>query len=232
MKIDILTIFPSIFTGFLTSSLIEKGIGKNLFSIKTHNIRDYASPPHFNVDDSPYGGGAGMVMMAEPLTKAIEAVKKSSSKTYTILLSPSGKKFTQADAARLSKLPEITLVCGRYEGVDQRFIDAQVNEELSIGDYVLMGGEVASMVIIEAVTRLIPGVLGNNESTTSESFSLQGEDGSKLLEAPHYTRPEEFKGQTVPKVLLSGDHKKIAIWRKEESLARTEARRPDLLKKE
>jgi tRNA (guanine37-N1)-methyltransferase len=231
VKIDILTIFPSIFTGFLTSSLIEKGIGKNLFSVKAHNIRDYASPPHHNVDDSPYGGGAGMVMMAEPLTKAIEAVKKSSPKTYTILLSPSGKKFTQADASRLSKLPEITFVCGRYEGVDQRFIDAQVNEELSIGDYVLMGGEVASMVIIEAVTRLLPGVLGNNESTESESFSLQGSDGSQLLESPHYTRPEEFKGQSVPKVLLSGDHKKIAAWRKEESMARTESRRPDLLKK-
>jgi tRNA (guanine37-N1)-methyltransferase len=229
VKIDILTIFPSIFTGFLSSSLIEKGITKNLFSITTQNIRDFSSPPHHKVDDSPYGGGAGMVMLAEPLTKAVEAVRKKSPATRTILLSPSGKKFAQEDAQRLSTLPAITFVCGRYEGIDQRFIDSSIDEELSIGDYVLMGGEVASMVIIEAITRLIPGVLGNTESTGTESFSITSAQGNKLLEAPHYTRPEEFQGKSVPSILLSGDHKKIEAWRKDEALERTKKRRPDLL---
>ncbi len=168
-------------------------------------------------------------MLAEPLTKAVEAVRKKSPATRTILLSPSGKKFAQEDAQRLSTLPAITFVCGRYEGIDQRFIDSSIDEELSIGDYVLMGGEVASMVIIEAITRLIPGVLGNTESTGTESFSITSAQGNKLLEAPHYTRPEEFQGKSVPSILLSGDHKKIEAWRKDEALERTKKRRPDLL---
>ncbi len=225
MKIEILTIFPEIFSGFLSSSLIKKGIQKEDLSISFTNFRSFAEPPHNKVDDTPYGGGAGMVMKPEPIVAAIESAKKKLPDAKVILLSPSGEPFTQHKAKKLSSLPELILLCGRYEGIDQRAIDLVVDEEISIGDYVLMGGEIPAMALIEAVTRLIPGILGNEESILHESFA----DG--LLEAPHYTRPAEFRGAGVPEVLLSGDHKEIKLWRAEQGLKLTQSRRPDLYSK-
>ena len=226
MKVELITIFPELFSGFLTSSLIAKAQERSLLSIATLNIRDFAEPPHFHVDDTPYGGGAGMLMKAEPLAKAIEDAKTRLPNARVILLSASGQTFTQSKASELSVCPELILVCGRYEGVDQRVIDILVDEELSIGDYVLMGGEVPAMVLIEACTRLIAGVIGNEESVEHESFRSQ--DESTQLEAPHYTRPAEFRGRKVPDVLLSGNHKKIAEWRLAESKKLTAARRQHL----
>ncbi|MDZ4785737.1 MAG: tRNA (guanosine(37)-N1)-methyltransferase TrmD [bacterium] len=225
MKIEILTIFPEIFSGFLSSSLIKKGIETGLLSIQASNFRDFASEPHHNVDDTPYGGGAGMVIKPEPIVESIENAKLKLPKAKVILLSPAGSVLNQKKAYELSLLPEIILVCGRYEGVDQRAIEVAIDEEISIGDYILMGGEIASMVVIETITRLIPGVLGNNQSIESESFSRS------LIEAPHYTRPAEYRGLKVPAVLLSGDHKAIAKWREEMSLKITVENRPDLLSK-
>ncbi len=210
----------------MSSSLIEKGITRGVLSISPVDIRQYADPPHHQVDDSPYGGGAGMVMRPEPIAKAIAAAKELSPNAPVIYLSPSGKRFRQTDAKRLSTLPAVILLCGRYEGVDQRIIDRFVDEELSIGDYVLMGGEVPAMAVIEAVVRLIPGVLGNAASVMEESFSCPDQ---QLLEAPCYTRPPLFEGAGVPEELLSGNHQKIAAWRKAEALKRTKSRRPDLL---
>lgn len=226
MKIGVLSIFPGIFSGFFSSSLIEKAQTKGLLSFILSDIRDFADPPHYAVDDVPYGGGAGMVMKAEPICRAIEAARKELPRARVVLLSAGGQRFSQAHAARLSTQEELILVCGRYEGVDQRAIDLAVDEEISIGDYVLMGGEVAAMVVIEAVTRLIPSVLGNAESLACESFDSK--DGALLLEAPHYTRPADFRGHAVPEVLLSGDHRKIETWRKDQAVARTRERRPDL----
>lgn len=227
MKIDVLTIFPEIFSGFISSSIISKALEKRLIEINLCNIRDFASPPHFQVDDSPYGGGAGMTMKPEPLSLAIEDSKRRLPKAPVLLLSPSGAKFSQSKAQTFSKNSELIFVCGRYEGIDQRAIDLLVDEEISIGDYVLMGGEIPAMVVTEAVVRLIPGVLGNADSTSFESFSDLGE---LLLEAPQYTRPPEFRGRAVPEVLLSGNHKAISDWRLEQSRKRTSERRPDLLK--
>jgi tRNA (guanine37-N1)-methyltransferase len=227
MKIVLLTIFPEMFRSFLGTSLIAKAVEAGTISFEVIDIRDFAAPPHYSVDDSPYGGGAGMVMKPEPLCGAIAAAKARNPGAPVILFSPAGATFTQTRARELSRLPGLILVCGRYEGVDQRVIDTVVDAELSIGDYVLMGGEVPAMVVIEATTRLIPDVVGNTASITEESFELR--DGTPLLEAPHYTRPPEFAGRTVPEVLLSGNHHRIATWRHEQSVARTRARRPDLL---
>lgn len=229
MQIEILSIFPRLFDGFLDASLIGKARQRSVLGIAVSDIREYAEPPHFSTDDSPYGGGAGMVMKPEPLYRAIQASRsRLPSGSPVILLSPTGARFTQARARELSKLPGLTLVCGRYEGVDQRVIDLTVDEELSLGDYVLMGGEVAAMVVIEAVTRLIPSVVGNSASVEHESFEIVAE-GQPLLEAPHYTRPPVFEGVAVPDVLLSGDHQRVAMWRIEQARARTARRRPDLL---
>lgn len=224
MDIQILSIFPEIFSGFKTNSLIEKAISKNLINLEVNNIRDFATGNHQQVDDTPYGGGPGMVMKPEALSLAIEDAKKKSPQATTILLSPSGKKFDQAKAKELAKLDSIIFVCGRYEGIDQRVIDTQIDQEISIGDYVLMGGEIPSMVICEAIIRLLPRVLGNSQSTESESFN------NGLLEYPQYTKPSEFKNYKVPEVLLSGDHAKIEKWRHEQALSRTQNRRPDLLR--
>lgn len=225
MRLEVITIFPEILSGFVSSSLIGKACQRGLISLATRQLRDYADPPHFQVDDSPYGGGPGMVMKPIPLARAITASRNALGGSRTILLSAAGKPFRQADAERLSKLPAITFIAGRYEGVDQRVIDGYVDEEISIGDYVLMGGEVAAMVVIEAVTRLIPGVLGNPLSTSTESFS---DPAALRLEAPHFTRPPEFEGRTVPEVLLSGDHGAIERWREEHARERTKRVRPDL----
>jgi tRNA (guanine37-N1)-methyltransferase len=219
-KIEILTIFSGIFESFLKTSLIEKAIARGLLSVATTNIRDFSAPPHHKVDDSPYGGGAGMVMMVEPLVKAIEAAKTRLPKARVVLLSPGGPRFTQQKAKELSLLDSVIFVCGRYEGIDQRVIDLVVDEELSIGDFVVMGGEVPAMLVLEACIRLRPDVIHNEESTAFESFSPELGDGT-LVEAPQYTRPEEYRGLGVPKVLLSGNHKAIAEWRLEESKNKT-----------
>ncbi len=211
-KIEVLTIFPEIFRSFLGTSLVAKAIERGLLSMATTNIRDFSSPPHHKVDDSPYGGGAGMVMMAEPLLKALEAAKTREPNARVILLSPGGPRFNQKKAHELAGLDSIIFVCGRYEGVDQRVIDLAVDEELSIGDFVVMGGEVPTMLVVEACLRLRPDVIHNAESISFESFSPELEDGT-LVESPQYTRPEELRGLRVPEVLLQGNHKAIEDWR-------------------
>ncbi|MFM1847081.1 MAG: tRNA ((37)-N1)-methyltransferase TrmD [Pseudomonadota bacterium] len=231
MRITLLTIFPELFESFLSTSLIAKAVERGTITFERVNIRDFASPPHYSVDDTPYGGGAGMVMKPEPLSKAIEAARRSNPGAPVLLLSPAGTPFSQSKALELSRLPGLILVCGRYEGVDERVIESAIDAEISIGDYVLMGGEIPAMVVIEATTRLVKDVIGNASSIEEESFA--GGDGvPQLLEAPHYTRPLKFAGRAVPEVLLSGNHQKIAAWRREQSLTRTKARRPDLLLKE
>ena len=219
-NIEILTIFPGIFESFLKTSLVAKAITRGLLAVKTTSIRDFSSPPHHKVDDSPYGGGAGMVMMVEPLVKAIESAKERRPSARVILLSPGGPRFSQAKAKELSELDSIIFVCGRYEGIDQRAIDLAIDEELSIGDFVVMGGEVPAMLVMEASLRLRPDVIHNEESTAFESFSPALGDGS-LVESPQYTRPEEYRGKKVPDILLSGNHKAISDWRLAESKRKT-----------
>ena len=220
MKIEILTLFPEMFAP-LKESIIKRAVVDGKIEINITNIRDYANPPHFRCDDMSFGGGAGMVMMCEPLFKAIEAVKQENSKIY--YMSPRGKVFCQGMAREMSKLEHIVLLCGHYEGIDQRVIDYFNIEELSIGDYVLTGGELPAMVVADSIIRLIPGVI-REESTLDESFS------ENLLEYNQYTRPADFRGMNVPEVLLSGHHKNIETWRKEQSLEITKKNRPDLLK--
>lgn len=227
MNIHILTIFPKIFTGFLESSLIQKAIERSLVTITLRDIREFAKGPHYKTDDTPYGGGAGMVMTPEPLALAIEASKAALPGAPVILLSPAGRPFCQATATELSHEKGLILVCGRYEGIDQRVIDLLIDREISIGDYVLMGGEVAAMAVTEAVARLVPGVLGNETSVQHESFA----GTVQMLEAPQYTKPQEFRGLQVPAELLTGNHAVIEKWRNEQSLKLTQSRRPDLLKK-
>jgi tRNA (guanine37-N1)-methyltransferase len=222
LHFTVITLFPGMFDSPLGHSILKKAQEKRLISVRLVDPRDYTTDKHRTADDSPYGGGQGMVMKPEPLVAAIEAAKKDLHRPRVILLSPRGKLFDQAEAQRLSQEKELVLVCGRYEGVDER-VKAFVDEELSVGDYTLSGGELPAMVVIDAVARLIPGVLGNLKSPEEESFS----DG--LLEYPQYTRPEEFRGMKVPDVLLSGDHERIQKWRKEMSLNLTRERRPDLL---
>lgn len=220
-RFDILTLFPALFDGLRHESLIGKALEAQTLEIATHNWREFAVDRHSTVDDAPFGGGAGLVIKPEPLVKCLRAVVPPGSRK--ILLSPSGRKFEQKLAQDWSQLPGLTLICGRYEGFDSR-IEQHVDEVISIGDFVLNGGEVAAMAVIEAVSRLLPGVIGNAASLAEESFA----DG--LLEYPHFTRPRDFEGQTVPEVLLSGDHAAIAKWRLAQRLARTRLMRPDLLK--
>lgn len=219
MTIDVLTLFPEMFES-LNHSIIKRAQDDGLVTINVTNIRDFASAPHFKCDDEPYGGGAGMVMLCDPLFKAIESVLKPSSKVY--YMSPRGKVFKQAIAKDMSRLEHIVLLCGHYEGIDQRVIDYFNIEELSIGDYVLTGGELPAMVVIDTVTRLIPEVI-TSESLDSESFS------NNLLEYDQYTRPAEYKGMKVPDILLSGHHANIEKWRTQNSLDNTKKNRPDLL---
>lgn len=220
MKISIITLFPEVFDPILNSSILKRAKIKGLVEFELVNLRDFGEGKHKRVDDRPYGGGAGMVLRADILAKAIGHPRG----VRTILTSASGKPYNQKKARELSKLKHIIIVCGHYEGVDQRFIDKYVDEEVSIGDFVLTGGEIPAMAIVDSITRLIPGVLKKPEATTNESFT------ENLLEGPQYTRPEEFEGVKVPEVLLSGDHKKIAGWRKQKSLEKTKKVRPDLLK--
>ena len=227
MQVHILTIFPEIFDGFFKTSLIDKALQRGLFTVALHNIRDFADPPHYQVDDSPYGGGAGMVMKPEPIVRAVEHAKRTTPAGRTILLTPSGPLLTQQRAVALSAETGLILICGRYEGVDQRAIDLVVDEEISIGDYVLMGGEVPAMVLIEAAVRHIADVVGNKDSLTAESFA--GE--ALLLEGPQYTKPAQFRGRKVPEQLISGNHELIGEWRREQAVLKTERARPDLLAK-
>jgi len=218
MKIDILTLFPEMFDGFISTSIIKRAIDLGKVDIKVHNFRDYSLDKHGRVDDYPYGGGAGMVLMCEPIFRAIESIRTDDS--LVIMLSPSGKVFKQSMAIDLSKKKHIILLCGHYEGFDER-IKTIVDMELSIGDYVLTGGEVPAMVITDAITRLIPGVI-TSESLDSESFN------NGLLDYPNYTRPEVFRGMRVPEVLLSGHHKNIEKYRQEEQVRLTRENRSDL----
>ncbi len=220
MRVDIITLFPSMFEEPLSASLLGKAITEGLFEVSLHDLRDHGLGRHRSVDDTPYGGGAGMVMRPEPLFAAIEAVTTEDS--HVILMSPRGSLFDHAGAVRLAGHDHLVLVCGRYEGVDQRVIDELIDEEISIGDYVLAGGELAAMVVIEALSRFVPGVLGNPESLATESHS------SGTLEHPQYTRPAEFRGLKVPEILLSGHHEEVKRWRDEESHRLTQERRPDM----
>lgn len=227
MKIDVLTLFPEMFAPMLSSSIIGRAIAKGLLEVNLYNIRDFAKNKHKQVDDYPYGGGHGMILAPQPLFDALYHVLGTcqDSKPKVILMSPQGKVLNQELAKQLSKEQHMVVICGHYEGIDQRVIDKFVDMEISIGDYVLTGGELPAMVLIDCVTRLVPGVLGNPESTQDESFSRG------LLEYPQYTRPYEYEGYTVPDVLLSGNHQEIRRWRLKESLKNTLKKRPDLLEK-
>lgn len=222
---DIITLFPDLFPGPLGASVLGRGMADGLWTLHATHLRDFATDRHRTVDDTPSGGGAGMVLKPDILAKAIDTVAPENDPRPRILMSPRGKPLTQALAHDLATGPGAVIVCGRFEGVDQRVIDSRSLQEISIGDYVLAGGEVAAMVLLEAVVRLIPGVLGALDSRDEESF----ENG--LLEYPHYTRPQTFEGIDIPAILTSGDHAKIAKWRQEQSLALTQSRRPDLLDK-
>ena len=225
MRFDILTLFPDMFSSPLSESILGKAIERGLIQVRTINIRDFTSDKHKVVDDTPYGGGQGMVMKVEPVARAIESVKSQNSDAWTVYLTPQGTPFNQDLARRLSTHPHLALLCGRYEGIDERVRNLFVDEEISIGDYVLTGGELAAMVLIDAVSRFIPGVLGSDRSAEEDSFF------NSLLEYPQYTRPFEFRGRCVPEVLLSGNHSAISSWRRKEALRRTWMRRPDLLAK-
>ncbi len=224
MQIDIVTIFPRMVAAPLAESLLGRAIERGLLDVRVRDLRDYTSDRHRVVDDVPYGGGPGMVLKPEPLFRAVEAIAEERGRPDAVVLtSPQGRPFTHAEAERLSRLERVVLLCGRYEGVDDRVREHLATEELSIGDYVLTGGELAALVIVDAVARLRPGVVGDGESVVGESF-VRG-----LLDFPHYTRPAEFRSHAVPPVLLSGHHQEIARWRKREAVRRTLARRPDLL---
>lgn len=223
MRIDVLTIFPGMFTGPLSESIVGRARERGLVEIYIHDVRDFARDKHRTTDDYPFGGGAGMVMKPEPLFAAVESVLGRATGPYRVMLmTPQGCLFTQDVAHKLATESHLILICGHYEGVDERVREALVTDEISIGDYVLTGGELPAMVVIDAVTRVIPGVL-DEESVAAESFS------SGLLDYPQYTRPREFRGMKVPDVLVSGDHEKVRIWRRRQALARTLERRPDLL---
>jgi len=224
MKFDVVTIFPQMVAAGLAEGVVSRGIERGLVDVAVHDLRDYTIDRHRSVDDVPYGGGPGMVMKPEPLARAVDDIRvRRGAPDAVILLSPQGRRFTQAEAARMSRLRHLVLLCGRYEGVDDRVRTAVATEELSIGDYVLSGGELAALVVVDAVSRLVPGVVGDAQSVEDDSFSRG------LLDYSHYTRPQEFAGQQVPAVLLSGHHEEVRRWRKKTALRRTLERRPDLL---
>lgn len=227
LRIDVITIFPALFEAFLEASMVGIAGENRALDVKVHDLRDWTKDRHRTVDDAPYGGGPGMVMKPEPLADAIESVagaKEDGRAARVILLTPQGERLDQARASGLATESHLVLVCGRYEGIDQRVIDLVVDEEISIGDYVLSGGEVPAMVLIEATARLLPGVLGNPESAETDSFA------GGLLEGPQYTRPAVFRGRSVPEVLLSGNHAAVARWRAAQAREITTRRRPDLLR--
>ncbi|MBA4423467.1 MAG: tRNA (guanosine(37)-N1)-methyltransferase TrmD [Syntrophus sp. (in: bacteria)] len=223
IRFDILTVFPEMFTSFCGCSILKKALDKGLISIQLHDIRNHADDKHRMTDDAPYGGGGGMVMKVEPIDKALRSIPMVTDEAPIILLTPQGERFCQKIAEEMAAYPQLLLVCGHYEGVDERVRAKLVNREISIGDYILTGGELPAMILVDAVSRLVPGVLGNSDSAGADSFSIG------LLEYPHYTRPAEYRGWKVPEVLLSGNHREIELWRRRESLLRTKKRRPDLL---
>ncbi len=223
IRFFVLTLFPDFFSSPLEESILKRARDKELLEVEPINIRDFAHDKHQVADDSPYGGGQGMVMKPEPLFEAIESVKEKAPNAPVILLTPQGERFDNRMAVEFSQISDIILICGRYEGVDERVREALVDREVSIGDYVLSGGETAALAIIEASSRFVSDVLGNGESARDDSFQ------NGLLEFPHYTRPAEYRGMKTPEILLSGDHAKIERWRREQSLLRTRMKRPDLL---
>jgi tRNA (guanine37-N1)-methyltransferase len=222
MIFDILTIFPGMFVSTLEASIVGKARERGFIDVRVHNIRDYATDRHQMTDDRPFGGGEGMVMKPEPIAAALRTIRDDGPPPRVVLLTPQGRLLSQEIAREFSLLPRLILVCGRYEGVDERVAEHFTDDQVSIGDYVLTGGELAAMVIVDAVTRLIPGTLGNEDSASADSFS------EPFLEYPQYTRPQNFEGMTVPEILLSGNHESIRRWRRGQALLRTSVRRPDL----
>lgn len=226
MRIDVLTLFPEMFSGYVGQSLLKRAIDAGIVDVRLHNIRDWAQGKHRQVDDRPFGGGPGMVLRPEPVVESVEAVRADAGEAgHLVLLTPQGRQLDQRVVEELAGKPRLILLCGRYEGVDQRAIDILQPDEISIGDYILGGGEVAAMVLVDAVVRLVPGVLGDEESNRQDSFS----GDPPLLEFAQYTRPREYRGLTVPEVLITGNHPEIARWREEQKIQRTRERRSDLL---
>ena len=225
MQFDVITAFPPMLAGPLSQSILRRAQDHGVVSIRLHDLRDHATDKHRKVDDTPYGGGGGMVLMPGPLFAAVEAVQAAhpAARSRTVLFCPQGTPYDQETAARLSGYDRLILICGRYEGVDERVRQHLADESISIGDYVLTGGEIPALVVIDSVTRLLPGALGDEEAARNDTFA----DG--LFDHPQYTRPAEFRGLKVPEILLSGDHQQIAAWRREEALKRTEKQRPDLI---
>ncbi|MEM9658023.1 MAG: tRNA (guanosine(37)-N1)-methyltransferase TrmD [Planctomycetota bacterium] len=226
MRIDVLTLFPEIFSGYVDQSLLKLALDRSLVQLELHNFRDWSRDKHRSVDDRPFGGGPGMLIKPEPVVEAVEAVQRYAEPTgRLVMLTPQGRRLTQRVVEELADHSRLILLCGRYEGFDQRVCDILTPDEISIGDLIVNGGEVAAMVVVDAVIRLVPGVLGDQESGRFDSFST----GNRLLEFAQYTRPREFRGWSVPEALLSGDHERIAEWRQQSSRRRTELRRPDML---
>ena len=226
MRFDVLTLFPAIFEGYLGQSLLKKAIDAGLVSVQLHDIRNWSRDKHHKVDDRPFGGGPGMILQVEPVVECVESVQNMAPQSgRLVLLSPQGRKLDQTVVEELAQAPRLVLLCGRYEGFDHRVIEILKPDEISIGDYVLNGGEVAAMAVIDAVIRLVPGVLGDDASSHDDSFST----GNRLLECAQYTRPREYRGYEVPEVLVSGNHEEIAHWRREQSYLNTRQRRADLL---
>ncbi len=227
MRFDVVTLFPEMFTGYLGQSLLNRAIQRGLVSVHLHNLRDWSCDKHQTVDDRPFGGGPGMVLKVDTVVTCVEDVQRHAEDPgRVILLTPQGKRLDQQLVEQLARSPRHLLLCGRYEGFDQRVVDILRPDEISIGDFVLNGGEVAAMVLIDSLVRLVPGVLGDERSNQDDSFSA----GNRLLESAQYTRPREFRGHAVPEILLSGDHERIAQWRREQSVQRTQQRRADLLR--
>lgn len=224
MRIDVLTLFPEVIQPYVGASVLGRAQAAGIVRIETHQLRDYSTDPHHKVDDRPFGGGPGMVLMCQPVCDAVAAIEaKDTNPALRVLLTPQGRPFTQALAARFAQQPRLLLICAHYEGYDERIVELLAPEEISLGDFVLTGGEVPALAVIDAVVRLLPGALGNNEATGVESFV------DPRLEHPQYTRPRSFRGRSVPEVLLSGNHAEIAAWRRAQAELRTRQRRPDLL---
>jgi len=232
MRFDVLTLFPEIFSGYLGQSVLKLAIERGLVQVNLHNIRDWAKGKHKQVDDRPYGGGPGMLLMVAPVVESVEAVQAMAEPGHLVMLSPTGRRLTQSVVEELARHPRLLLLCGRYEGFDDRVRQILQPDEISIGDYILGGGEVPAMVLIDAIVRLVPGVLGDEDSARQDSFSQSSRHAQRILEAGHYTRPREFRGLSVPEVLVSGDHEAIARWREERGVELTRQRRDDLLPKQ
>ena len=226
MRFDILTLFPGMFPGYLSQSLLNKAIEKGFVSVHVHDLRNWTSDPHRKVDDRPFGGGPGMILMVEPVVNAVESIQQlAQPAAKVVLLTPGGQRLDQQNVEKLASENRFLFLCGRYEGFDQRVVEILQPEEISVGDYILNGGEVAAMVLIDTLVRMVPGVLGDEQSSIEDSFSR----GNRLLEYPQYTRPREYRGLGVPDVLLSGNHEAIARWRREQSLLKTKQLRADLI---